>query len=80
MYILQNLILEFLQKHAVDDFKCHIILNANLFDAVVSKHFALQTPNTLCNSHVTFRYISLDIHRVENTLKYFFNIKKTYIF
>jgi hypothetical protein len=69
MYIPQNLTLEFLYKHAVDDFKCHIILNVNLFHSVVSKHFALQTPNTLCYRHVAFPYISLDIHRIENTVK-----------
>lgn len=69
MYMSQNLSLEFLYKLAVDDFKCHIILNANLSHCVVSKHFALQTPNTLCNSHVAFPYFSLDLHRVENTLK-----------
>ena len=68
MCISQNLALEFLYKHAVD-FKCHIILSANLFHYVVSQHFALQTHNTLCNNHVAFPYISLDIQRIENTLK-----------
>ena len=42
------------------------------FHSVVSKHFALQTPNTPCDSHVAFPYISLDIHRVESTLKYIY--------